>query len=101
MPPPFEHEAFHLQLLPRFYFVKQLPTSSELPENLLSFLSGPAFFSITRTSEEISIVGEITENPQVRSLSGGDGEWRCIKIAGPMEFGNTSHCLRQDSVPDI
>lgn len=87
MPPPSEHEAFHLALLPNIYFVKQLPTSAELPEHVLSLLNGPGFFSITRTREEISIVGEITDNPQVRSLSGGFGEWRCIKIAGPMEFG--------------
>jgi len=76
-----------LTLLPNTYFVKQLPTSSKLQENVLSLLGGPGFFSITRTSEEISIVGELTDNPQVQSLSGGDGEWRCIKIAGPMDFG--------------
>lgn len=101
MPPPFEHEAFHLTLLPNAYFVKQLPTSSELPENVLSLLNGPGFFSITRTSEEISIVGEITDDPRVQSLSGGVGEWRCIKIAGPMEFGNTPRRLISDRVLDI
>lgn len=89
MPPPFEHKAFHLTLLPNVYFVKQLPHSAELPENTLSLLNGPGFFSITRTSEEISIVGEMTNNPQVQSLSGGAGDWRCIKIAGPMEFGKS------------
>lgn len=87
MPPPFEHESFHLALLPNTYFVKQLPSSAELPENIVSLLSEPGFFSITRTSEEISIVGEITSSPQVQSLSGGIGDWRCIKVAGPMEFG--------------
>ena len=74
MSPPFEHKAFHLALLPNVYFVKQLPGSSKLPETVLSLLNDPGFFSITRTSEEISIVGEITDNPQVQSLSGGDGE---------------------------
>ena len=94
MPPPFEHKAFHLTLLPNVYFVKQLPSLSIIPENILSLLNGPGFFSITRTSEEISIVGEITDNAQVQSLSGGDGEWRCIKIVGPMEFGNSPHFLQ-------
>jgi len=75
-----------LALLPNTYFVKQRPSSAELPENIVSLLSEPGFFSITRTSEEISIVGEITGNPQVQSLSGGIGDWRCIKVAGPMEF---------------
>lgn len=90
MPPPFEHVAFHLTLLPNIYFVKQLPASAELPENILSLLNEPGFFSITRAAEEISIVGEITDNPWVRSLSGGVGDWRCLKIAGPMEFGKPS-----------
>jgi len=93
MPPPFEHKAFYLELLPHVYFVKQLPSSSTLSEDVLSLLNGPGFFSITRTPEEISIVGEITDNPQVQSLSGGDGGWRCIKIAGPMEFGKRSPLL--------
>jgi len=66
--------------------VKQLPASAEFPESVLSFLNGPGFFSVTRTPEEISIVGEITNSPLVQSLSGGVGDWRCIKIAGPMEF---------------
>lgn len=87
MPPPSEDKIFHLQLLPHFYFVKQLPTSSEIPEHFLSLLSGPTFFSITRTPEEISVVGEITDGPEFRSLREGDGEWRCIKITGPMGFG--------------
>ena len=77
-------------MLPNTYFVKKLLTSAKLPENILSLLDGPGFFSITRTSEEISIVGEITDDPRIQSLSGGVGDWRCIKIAGPMEFGKPS-----------
>jgi len=91
MPPPSEHKAFRLALLQNIYFVKQLPASAELSEAVLSLLNGPGFLSITRTPEEISIVGELTENPQVQSLSGGVGDWRCIKIAGPMEFGKPPH----------
>lgn len=87
MPPPFEHTAFHLALLPNLYFVKQLPASTELTENVLSLLNGPGFFSITRTPEEVSIVGEVTDDPRVESLSEGLRNWRCIQIAGPMEFG--------------
>ena len=94
MPPPFEHKAFYLALLPNTYFVKQLPSTAELPENTLSLLNEPGFFSITRTPEEISIVGEISNNPQIRSLGGGFGDWRCIKVAGPMEFGKPPHRVR-------
>lgn len=90
MPPPFEHESFHLALLPAPYFVKQLSVSTGLPENVLSLLNGPGpgFFSITRTPEEVSIVGELTNDPRILDLSKGVGSmWRCIKIVGPMEFG--------------
>jgi len=89
MPPPFQHKAFHLTLLPNIYFVKQLPASTELSASVLSLLNGPTFFSITRAAEDITIVGELTDNPEIQSLSGGTGDWRCIKIAGPMEFEMT------------
>ena len=90
MPPPFEHKAFYLALLPNAYFVKQIETSTQLPENVSSLLNGPGFFSITRTPEEISIVGEVTNDPRIRKLSEGFSDWRCIKIIGPMEFGKPS-----------
>ena len=89
MPPPFEHKAFNLTLLPNTYFVKQLPTSDGVPSGVLLLFNEPGFFSITRTPEEISIVGEMTKDPRVLYLSGGVGDWRCIKIAGPMEFGKS------------
>jgi hypothetical protein len=90
MPPPFQHKAFHLTLLPNIYFVKQLPAPTELSGSVLSLLNGTTFFSITRAAEDITIVGELTDNPEIQSLSGGTGDWRCIKIAGPMEFGKPS-----------
>ena len=93
MPPPFDHNSFHLTLLPNPYFVKQLPVSTELPETVLSLLSGPGFFSITRTPEEISIVGEATDDPRILSLGEGVSDWRCLKIAGPMEFGKPPDLL--------
>ena len=92
MPPPFEQESFYLTLLPNAYFVKQLPASADLPETILSLLNGrlTGFFSITRTPEEVSVVGEVTDDPRILSLSEGVSVWRCIKIAGPMEFGKQS-----------
>jgi len=69
--------------------VKQLPVSPDLPETVLSLLNGPGFFSITRTPEEVSIVGEVTDDPRILSLSEGVNIWRCMKIAGPMEFDIT------------
>lgn len=98
MPPPFNHKSFHLTLLPNSYFVKQLPVSTELPETVLSLLREPGFFSITRTPEEISIVGEATNDPRILSLSEGVCVWRCIKIAGPMEFGKLPYRLEWDGI---
>ena len=70
-PPPFEHKAFYLViLLPNAYFVKQIDTT-ELRENVSSFPDGSKFFSVTRTPEEIFIVGEITNDPRIRELSEG------------------------------
>jgi hypothetical protein len=87
MPPPSDDKVFHLKLLPNIFFVKQAKPDDRLSASILETLnSGKGFFSITRTTEEISIVGEIDEsNPNPLSLS--DGDWRCIQIAGPMEFG--------------
>ncbi|KAF9778121.1 hypothetical protein BJ322DRAFT_1014891 [Thelephora terrestris] len=89
MPPPSNHEAFHLSLLPNIYFVKELPAFTErrLSDTTLSLPNGQAFFSITRTPEECSVVGEMTDDPHFQSLSEGFRLWRCTKIAGPLEFG--------------
>ncbi|KAG1754929.1 ACT domain-containing protein [Suillus paluster] len=84
MPPPLNHPCLELELLDQTFFVKQLPVDAGVPVAIVSGLNAaqdnPSIFSITRTREEISIVGEAI---------GEDGEWKCIKIAGPMEFGMT------------
>jgi len=89
MPPPSpsDHVAFRLRLLDNLYFVKQLKIDETIPPEFIAALTNSRsrkFISITRTDEEISIVGEVGE---------GDGdscaEWRCIKITGPMDFGVT------------
>ncbi|KAG0707431.1 ACT domain-containing protein [Suillus ampliporus] len=84
MPPPLNHPCLELELLDQTFFVKQLPVDRGIPAAIASELNAaqdnPGIFSITRTREEISIVGE---------AAGDDGAWKCIKIAGPMEFGMT------------
>lgn len=85
MPPPSDDKAFYLKVLPKVFFVQQKKPDDHLPTSVLETLnSGKGFFSITRTAEEVTIVGEIDEsNP----LNLTDGDWKCIQIAGPMEFG--------------
>lgn len=91
-PSPVDHEAFRLNLLDGSFYVKQLKPDELIPEPILNKLTTPSaeLVSITRTDEEISIVGKAEE---------GDSEaaWKCIKIAGPMDFG-TSRSLITRSV---
>ncbi|KIY73497.1 hypothetical protein CYLTODRAFT_217505 [Cylindrobasidium torrendii FP15055 ss-10] len=83
MPPPSAHPCLNLLLQENDFFVVKEP---KIEPWLLEALSGTGgtFFSVTRTPEEISIAGEVYEGmpKQFEEHSG----WRCIKIAGPMEF---------------
>ncbi|KAF8078938.1 ACT domain-containing protein [Lyophyllum atratum] len=59
-----------------------------IPPWVLEELAGTsAFFSVTRTNEEISIVGKFHEGipENIKELS----TWTCIKIMGPMEHDLT------------
>ena len=82
MPPPSDDPAFTLTLLPRPFKVVQRDLSVGLDDADLVLLTDDRsrrFMSITRTDEEISIVYECDAHEE--------GTWRCIKIAGPMDFG--------------
>jgi hypothetical protein len=57
LPPPSNSLALHLQVLPEPFFVGQ-----EIAPNVLKDLTeGGGFFSITRTREDVSLVGEAYE----------------------------------------
>jgi hypothetical protein len=87
MSPPSDHPCLHLHVLPGAFFVRKLEPR-QLNETLKSLIqddSDSSFLSITRTNEELSVVGEYQEGktPEAyKELSG----WRAFKIAGPMEF---------------
>jgi len=73
---------------PQPFFVIKFRYDEGIPPWVLEELaSAGSFFSVTRTNEEISIVGEsrqgIPEN--VKQFS----TWTCIKIMGPMEHDLT------------
>jgi len=82
MPPLADHPSLHLQVLPQTFEVKQYSCSNDIPAEALDqlkiTLSRSGLFSLTRTDEEVSVVGEAHT---------GEGRWRCIKIMGPMDFG--------------
>jgi len=71
-----------LTLLKENFTLYRLAADDPIPEVVF----GHAFFSITRTSDELSIV--VSEDI---GLSGTRREagWACIKVLGPLDFGLT------------
>jgi hypothetical protein len=71
-----------LILLHGLLSVCRLPVDGALP----SWLPAHGFVSITRTPDELSVVcTEDAVPPGVRCEAG----WRCLAVAGPLEFGLT------------
>ncbi|MBW1637104.1 MAG: ACT domain-containing protein [Deltaproteobacteria bacterium] len=62
--------------------IHRLPASAPVPDEVFT----ATFYSITRTSEELSIVC-----PEDININGARTEkgWSCIKIIGPLEFSQT------------
>ncbi|GLB35850.1 putative ACT domain containing protein [Lyophyllum shimeji] len=88
MPPPSNHPSLYLQVQPGSFFVIKLPSDEGIPPWVLEELaSTKSFFSVTRTTEEISIVGESHET--IPEHSKEFSTWTCIKIMGPMEHDLT------------
>ncbi|KAF8899055.1 ACT domain-containing protein [Infundibulicybe gibba] len=89
MPPPSNHASLHLQVLPKAFFVVQLQPGDDIPPCMVKEVCHHSgrFFSITRTGDEISLVGESRSGmpDSVKEYS----TWMCIKIIGPMEHGLT------------
>ncbi|KAJ7161257.1 ACT domain-containing protein [Mycena crocata] len=87
MSPPIDDPCLHLHLLPGAYFVIKFEPS-QLDDTLKGLLEnskddGKSFLSITRTFEELSVVGECKDGmPEAYK----DASWRAFKISGPMPF---------------
>jgi hypothetical protein len=71
-----------LSLLKENFTLYRLAAEDQIPE----IIFGHTFYSITRTSDELSIV--VSEDI---GLSGTRREagWACIKVLGPLDFGMT------------
>lgn len=89
MPPPLDHPSLHLSVLPNDFFVLQLKHNEIDDDVLINLTRQPPerFFSLTRTVEEVSVVGEVHKELSKRYHD--NSGWRCIRIAGPMEFNLT------------
>jgi hypothetical protein len=89
MPPPSQSPALALTLLAEPFFVLQTEKPSAA---LLAAFTTPEvpgqFLSITRTKEELSIVGSMGTGSVVPE--GAEAKWKCLRVAGPMDFGMSS-----------
>ena len=80
------HPSLRLTLLPQPFFMRQ---TSDIPRDALDALGDSSsnglrtFLSVTRTAEEWSVVSECVEADAEKEKA----TWRCIKVAGPMDFG--------------
>jgi len=72
-----------------------LPASQQPPIALVNALTDPTnskFISITRVSDEISVVCDYTILPNGTQSD----EWKCIKIVGPMDLCACERCVFLD-----
>lgn len=71
-----------IDVRPGEYAVVRLPADAPVPAELLA-PGEPAFVSVTRTPEELSIIC-----PAGREPAGGTAEdgWRLLSVRGPLEF---------------
>ncbi|KZV81736.1 hypothetical protein EXIGLDRAFT_727050 [Exidia glandulosa HHB12029] len=107
MPPPSTSRALHLKLLAETFAVFQLSVGETIHpyilEHLVSSKTGE-FLSITRTSEELSIVCDRTVVPRDMDAKITE-EWKCIQVVGPMDLSLTgilaalSAPLKEANVP--
>jgi hypothetical protein len=70
------NRRFQLTVLPGFFAIVRLAADAPLP----SWASAGNFFSVTRTSDELSVVCLATQVPS--SLPAETG-WRALKVHGP------------------
>jgi len=68
-----------LDLLNSSFAVARLPHDSPIPAPLPE----AEFFSVTRTSDELSVITPEGQSPVGATVEDG---WRALKIAGPLDF---------------
>ena len=73
--------GLEIQVLPGEYAVWQLPADAPLPR-----IEGAGFLSVTRTSDELSVVSPADSVPDGVPVETG---FRCLAVAGPLGFDLT------------
>jgi hypothetical protein len=79
---PVANHQLRLSILPGLYAICRFSKSAAIPDWALR----GEFFSITRTADELSIVCNQTNIPDTTK---GEKDWRCLKIAGTLDFSLT------------
>lgn len=74
--------ALTLCVLMGTYSVCRLDSGAGVPE----WATAGDFFSVTRTADELSVVCEQSAVPEGVAC---EGDWRCLKVLGPLDFGLT------------
>lgn len=80
-----------LSLLPEHFSIHRLSADTEIAD--LPPMDG--FFSIARTDDELSLVCSAQINIHAAKTEPG---WRCLKVAGPLDFGLTGVLAEISSV---
>jgi hypothetical protein len=76
---PAPKRTFELYLLPETFAICRLAPDAVVPE----WATQGQFFSITGTSDELSV---ITETASVPAASRTEASWRVMKVHGPFDF---------------
>lgn len=71
-----------LSVLPGSYAICRLEAGDALP----AWVHGAAFYSVTRTAEELSVVCPASIVPPGTRC---EPAWRCVKVVGPLDFALT------------
>jgi uncharacterized protein len=79
---PVANHQLRLSILPGLYAICRFSKNAPLPDWALQ----GEFVSITRTADELSIVCNQTNIPDTTK---GEKDWRCLKIAGTLDFSLT------------
>ncbi len=74
--------TLRLALLPGHYAICRLLAYAPLP----AWATRGGFWSITHTADELSIV---CLEKRVPPAATADRDWRCLKVVGPLGFGET------------
>ncbi|MCM3569810.1 ACT domain-containing protein [Neobacillus mesonae] len=74
-----------LKILDPIFSIVKIPPTEAIP----SWAASSDVFSITRTSEELSIVCPAECLPADEEFKEVEGGWKCIKVEGVLDFGLT------------